>query len=59
MFFACLLPIQGALFGLVGERYRLLQGAVTLFAFLEVYFLLPKINRRLEQSGERTALNLK
>jgi len=43
--FAVVLPVQGALFGLVGERYRLVQGAVTAFAFFEVYVLLPRLNR--------------
>ncbi|MGC1618260.1 MAG: hypothetical protein WA765_07185 [Candidatus Acidiferrum sp.] len=62
IFFAFLLPVQGGLFGLVGERYRLVQGAVTLFAFFEVYVLLPRINRRIEDRSiprDGTVLHLK
>jgi hypothetical protein len=48
VFFAFICLLQGSLFGLVGERYRWVQGGVTLFAYLEAYLLLPKLNRYIE-----------
>lgn len=62
IFFAFVGYIQVGLFGLVGERYRLLQGAVTLFAFFQVYVLLPRLNRRIEDRNiprDGTVLHLK
>lgn len=59
--FAFLLPVQAALVGLVGEKFRLLQSAVTLFAFVEVYFILPKWNRYIEDRSvpkDETVLHL-
>jgi hypothetical protein len=59
-FFAIILSIQAALFGLVGERYRWVQGGITLFLYLEAYFILPKLNRRIaEQKEDDTVLHLK
>jgi hypothetical protein len=42
--FAFVLSIQGPMFGLVGEKYPYVQAAVTFFAFLEAYLILPKLN---------------
>jgi hypothetical protein len=48
--FLFILPLQGALFGLIGEKYRYVQGAVTVFVFFEAYVILPEWNRRIIQS---------
>jgi hypothetical protein len=36
------------MFGLAGEKYPYVQAVVTVFLFLEAYFILPKWNRRIE-----------
>jgi hypothetical protein len=62
VFFAFVGLLQGSLFGLVGERYRWVQGGVTLFAYLEAYFFLPKLNRYFEERAipkDGTVLHLK
>jgi uncharacterized protein YacL len=60
VFFAIVLSIQGALFGLIGERYRWVQGGMTLFLYLEVYLILPRLERRkAEQKQDGTILDLK
>jgi hypothetical protein len=52
--------IQAGMFGLVGEKYRLVQGVITVFAFIEAYVILPKWNRRiLEGKRDGTILHLK
>jgi hypothetical protein len=54
------LSIQGALFGLVGEKYRFVQGAVTLFVYVEAFVILPRWNRRIESGkGDGTVLHLR
>lgn len=50
-FFALVCLLQGSLFGLVGERYRWVQGGVTLFAYFEAYLFLPKLNRYIEDKS--------
>lgn len=52
MLFSLILPLQGALIGLVGEKFRYVQGAVTLFAFFEAYLILPRWNRYIEDRGK-------
>jgi hypothetical protein len=53
VFFALVCLLQGSLFGLVGERHPWVQGGVTLFAYLEAYLLLPKLNRLIEDRNIR------
>lgn len=43
-----LVPLQGALFGLLAEKYRFVQIAVTALVWFEAYFILPAWNRRIE-----------
>jgi len=43
-----LVPLQGALFGLLAEQYRFVQIAVTALVWFEAYFILPVWNRRIE-----------
>lgn len=50
--------IQAGMFGLVGEKYRFVQGVVTAFVFFEAYVILPKWNRRITESAN-TVLRLK
>lgn len=46
--------------GLVGEKYRLVQAAVTVFAFIEAYVILPWWNRRItEGKSDGSVLHLK
>jgi len=58
--FIFILSMQAAMFGLAGERFRYVQGGITLLAFLEAYVNLPKLNRRSSELGnDGTILNLK
>jgi hypothetical protein len=45
-------PLQGALFGLLAEKYRCVQIAVTALVWVEAYFTLPAWNRRIEDRGK-------
>ena len=52
--------IQASMFGLVGEKYRLVQGVITVFGFIEVYVILPKWNRHIEDGkSDGSVLHLK
>ncbi len=44
-------PLQGALFGLLAEKYRYVEIAVAALIWLEAYFILPAWNRRVEERG--------
>jgi hypothetical protein len=47
-----IVPFQGALFGLLAEKYRYVQVAVTALVWVEAYFILPAWNRRIEDRGK-------
>jgi hypothetical protein len=58
--FAIILSIQAALFGLVGERYRWVQGGITLSLYVEAYLILPRLKRSMaEQKGDKAVLHLR
>lgn len=58
--FLFILPVQGALFGLVAKKYPYVGGAVTVLLFFLAYLILPEWNRRiLEREGHGTTLHLK
>jgi hypothetical protein len=51
-FLLFIVPLQGALFGLLAEKYRYVQVAVTALVWVEAYFVLPAWNRRVEDRGK-------
>lgn len=59
IFSAFIVCIQAGMLGLVGEKYRLVQGAVTIFGFIEAYVILPRWNRRIaDGKSDGTVLHL-
>ena len=59
IFFAFISSIQVGMFGLMGEKYRLVQGVITVFAFIEAYVILPRWNRRIaDGKSDGTVLHL-
>ena len=54
-----ILPIQGAIFGLVGEKYPYLQVGVTILVYFEAYLILPEWNRRASRDENESVLQLK
>jgi hypothetical protein len=51
-----IVPLQGALFGLLAEKYRYVKIAVTAFVWVEAYFILPAWNRRVEDRARGSSV---
>ena len=51
-----IVPLQGALFGLLSEKYRYVQIAVAALVWLEAYFILPAWNRRVEDRSKSSSV---
>ena len=52
--------IQAGMLGLVGEKYRFVQGVITIFGFVEAYVLIPRWNRRIaDGKSDGTVLQLR
>ncbi len=49
-------PLQGALFGLLAEKYRYVEIAVAALIWLEAYFILPAWNRHVEERGRGSSV---